>query len=89
MYHTDCAPLPQIQLSLYLCPATTPLTCIIKTPGSSLRLPPVDTAISSAPVLTGEKSQVSGRQSDRGVNDILSNYLSPLHMLVQRLEETT
>lgn len=35
------------------------LTCIIKTPGSFLRLLPVDMVISSAPVLTVEKSQVS------------------------------
>lgn len=52
---------------------------IIKTPGSFLRLMPADMAISSAPVLTGEKCQVSPRRRDRGVNDILSNYLSPLH----------
>lgn len=65
------------------------VTCIIKTPWPFLRLLPVDMAISSAPVLTGEKSQVSGRQWDRGVNDILSNYLSPLHRLVLGLEETT
>lgn len=64
------------------------VTYISKTPGSFLGLP-VDMAISSAPVLTREKSQVSGRWWDRGVNDILSNYLSPLHMLLQRLEENT
>lgn len=52
---------------------------IIKTPGSFLRLMPADMAISSAPALTGEKCQVSPRRRDRGVNDILSNYLSPLH----------
>lgn len=89
IYHMDVAALPEIQLSLYLCPAMAFVTCVIKTPGSFLRLLPVDVAISSAPVLTGEKSQVSGRQWDRGVNDILSNYLSPLHRLVQGLEETT
>lgn len=52
---------------------------LIKTPGSFLRLMPADMAISSAPALTGEKCQVSPRRRDRGVNDILSNYLSPLH----------
>lgn len=52
---------------------------IIKTHGSFLRLMPADMAISSAPALTGEKCQVSPRRRDRGVNDILSNYLSPLH----------
>lgn len=36
IYHMDCAALPQIQLSLYLCPAM--VTCIIRTPGSFLRL---------------------------------------------------
>lgn len=61
MYHRDCGVLPVIQLSLYLCLATALVTCIIKTPRSFLRLLPVDTAISSAPVLTGEKSQVSAR----------------------------
>lgn len=39
---------------------------------------PADMAISSAPALTGEKCQVSPRRRDRGVNDTLSNYLSPL-----------
>lgn len=52
---------------------------IMKTPGSFLRLMPADMAISSAPALTGEKCQVSPRRRDRGVNDVLSNYLSPLH----------
>ena len=61
---------------------------IIKTLGSFLRLLPADTAISSAPVHAGEKSQDSKRQWDRGVKDILSNYLSSLHELVQGLEET-
>lgn len=45
--------------------------------------------ISSAPVLTVEKFQVSGRHWDRAVNDILSNYLSPLHGRVRGLEKTT
>lgn len=58
------------------------VTHIIKTPGSSLGLA-VDTTISSAPVFTGDKSQVRGRRRGRRVNDILSNYVSPLHMLVQ------
>lgn len=40
---------------------------------------PADMAISSAPAPTGEKCQVRPRRRDRGVNDILSNYLSPLH----------
>lgn len=52
---------------------------IIKTHGSFLRLMPADMAISSAPALTVEKCQVSPRRRDTGVNDILSNYLSPLH----------
>lgn len=60
--YTGSAALPDIQLSLYLCPAMALVAHIIKTPGSFLRLLPVDMAISSAPVLTGAKSQVSRRQ---------------------------
>lgn len=52
-----------------------------------LRSLPAEMAISSAPVLLVEKSQVSRRSWDTGMNDILSNYLSPPHRLVRGPKE--
>lgn len=77
-YHTGCAALPVTQFSLYLCPASALVTCIIKTLGSFLRLLPVDMAISSAPVLTGEKSQVSRRQ--RETEEWMTSYPITCHL---------